>query len=245
MIKKTLILGLVIFGLLSFSTLNVTAVEDELEDVLDDVIYTDEDSNVEEVSDKPNLDIEKLYWGRNGQAVTLTLTVKGSIEDEGSLEIWRLGYDTKYAEEKLEEFGEDTEALLAYFESLIIGENIIKYGFLVETVENLYEIFYVNEEFLITDSYSTELVPGDFDVDGSDLTITFDLIDEGDKIANLSVDTMEFTETTAYADNLLGEAESITKETTDTNDDKGSPGFEMIAVITAIAIAFIILRRKK
>ena len=32
MIKKTLILGLVIFGLLSFSTLSVTAVEDELGD---------------------------------------------------------------------------------------------------------------------------------------------------------------------------------------------------------------------
>jgi len=173
----------------------------------------------------------------------LTLTVKGSIEDKGSLEIWRLGYDNEYAEEKLKEFGEDTAALTAYLESLIIGENIISYGFSVETVENLYDIFYVNQEFLIKDQYSPELTPGDFDVDGSELTITFDLIDEGDQIANLSTDTMEITETTSYADDLFGEAEDLTKKATST--DNGSPGFEMIAVIAAIAIAFIILRRKK
>jgi len=47
MIKKTLILGVVIFGLLSLSTLSATAVEDELEDVLDDVMSTDEAGNAE------------------------------------------------------------------------------------------------------------------------------------------------------------------------------------------------------
>lgn len=244
MIKKALILGVVALVLLSFSALNAVAAEGVIEDEKDDVTSEDAELNIEEGADKPNLDIDKLSWSRDGQNVDLTLTVAGSIEDKGSLEIFRFYMDEEYQAEKLEEIGEDGDALEEYFNLLLNETNFVTYGLSVETQENFYGIFYVNQEFLIKDLYSTDLIPGEIDVDGSDLTVSFELIDEGDIILNLSADTMDFTQTMSYMDDLLGEAESIQEEEP-ADEPKGSPGFEMIGVLAAIAIAFIIIRRKK
>ena len=244
MIKKTVILGLRVCSFLVSSTISAVAAEGVIDDELDDV----EDENFELVSDAPNFDIDKLTYERNGQSVTLKLTLneKGVIENKGNLEIFKILFDNEYAQELEERLPEMTEEEFEEYINMI-SEPCIYYWLILKTKENEYNLSYVNEEYIIKDLYSTELVQGDVDVDGNDLTFSFDLIDSGDRLVNLSATAMELVgmlEMVVYSDSVEGDCVDAAASGSG-GDSSKTPGFEMIAVIVAIAIAFIILRRKK
>ena len=97
MIKKALILGLLMCSILLASTLLVSAADQEttLNDTEDDVLDWLQSTEEELVytAEKPNIDIVQLDYSRTGKRVTLALTVKGKIEDRGSMEEEEENYD--------------------------------------------------------------------------------------------------------------------------------------------------------
>ena len=240
MIKKTVILGLIVCSFLVSSTISVAAAEGVIDDELDDV----EDMVGDFTSGAPNLDIDKVTYKREGQTVTLKLSVNenGVIENKGSLELFRLDQDEDYLEEKMIEMEQWTEEEILEYYEFLMGP-FISYTLILKTKENNYNISYVNEEHLIKDLYSTNEVQGDVDVDGNELTITFDLIDSGDRLVNLSTITVDYSETESYLDEVVGDC--VDAAASSGSSGSNTPGFEMIVVIAAIAIALIVLRRKK
>ena len=79
-IGKILILAMVVGSLLITSTASVTAADKTIIDAEDDVIDIEG-----ELSNYPNIDIIELTYTKEGIRVTLTMEVKGEIENLGSL----------------------------------------------------------------------------------------------------------------------------------------------------------------
>ena len=249
MIKKTVILGLIICSFLVSSTISVVAAEGVIDDDLDDVF---DEEKYEETSDVPNLDIDKVTYKREGQTVTIKLSVneRGVIENKGSLETFKF---LLLDEDSYLEYMEELEARVLemteeereeYFDMLL--NSYIGYWFILKTKENEYNISYVNEEYIIKDTYSTGEVQGNVDVDGNELTVSFDLLDSGDRLVNLTVAAIEIIEmlSPVYTDDASIDCIDAAASGSSGSSSK-TPGFEMIALLAALAIAFIILRRKK
>jgi len=83
MMKKLLICGLVFFSILFASTLCVSAADEKK-------TFTDDQNDVVDMdnvttSQKPNIDIVQIDYSKTGTAVTLTLHVKGNIENRGDI----------------------------------------------------------------------------------------------------------------------------------------------------------------
>ena len=91
MMKKIFILGFIICSMLIASTYPVIAADEEktLEDDEADVLdFLKSEQQGEEVytDDKPNIDILIVEYSKTGKEVTMTLEVKGVIEDAGDME---------------------------------------------------------------------------------------------------------------------------------------------------------------
>jgi len=118
-IEKVLILAMAICCLLIISSINVAAAEKTIIDSEDDVM----DAITGEIIDYPNIDIKELTYDREGINVTLTMTVKGEIENLGDLE-------------------EPTGL-----------EDIITYALTLTTSFDTYLIYYVNNYCALQTSY--------------------------------------------------------------------------------------------
>jgi len=118
-IEKVLILAMAICCLLIISSINVAAAEKTIIDSEDDVM----DAITGEIIDYPNIDIKELTYDREGINVTLTMTVKGEIENLGDLE--------------------DPTGL----------EDIITYALTLTTSFDTYLIYYVNNYCALQTSY--------------------------------------------------------------------------------------------
>ena len=83
--KKIVIVGLILASFLFASTFSVTAADEErsfTDSPANDVI----DTSTEETTDgKPNIDITEVSYVKEIKEVTLTLTVKGDIENRGDI----------------------------------------------------------------------------------------------------------------------------------------------------------------
>jgi len=244
MLKKTLILGIIISSLIMLTAIQAIAAENEIIDDLDDVVNVDN----EQFSDKQNIDIKQITYNRNGKTVTLTLTVKGDIENRGDIDIFRLDSDPDYIEEIEEKYGNDEEALLAFLFSLDFNYTV--YQFKIETKDNIYNINYVNKEILVYDEYSVGLLDGNYDVDGSDLTVSFELLDDGDKLSNITVSTSEtkgvdlISEEIGeeYYDSASGECndEGSNNDNDKKNDNNGN-GTSNAAILLLLVIVILII----
>ena len=118
-IEKVLIPAMAICCLLIISSINVAAAEKTIIDSEDDVM----DAITGEIIDYPNIDIKELTYDREGINVTLTMTVKGEIENLGDLE-------------------EPTGL-----------EDIITYALTLTTSFDTYLIYYVNNYCALQTSY--------------------------------------------------------------------------------------------
>ena len=118
-IEKVLILAMTICCLLIVSSINVAAAEKTIIDSEDDVM----DAITGEIIDYQNIDIKELTYEREGINVTLTMTVKGEIENLGDLE-------------------EPTGL-----------EDIVTYALTLTTSFDTYLIYYVNNYCVLQTSY--------------------------------------------------------------------------------------------
>lgn len=173
MLKKTMILGMILTVLMILSVYTVNAEDTTVTmiDSTDDVFKfnsNDEDlDDLETVDFMTNVDITKLEYKQEGQIATITLTVKGEIEDRGSLA------DT---------FGID--------EADFTGDYVV-YMFELYTYYNYYSLVYCNQEVNITNG-EEYLDPVSFSVDDDKLTIVFNLLDEDDSFESIAAITTDW-----------------------------------------------------
>jgi len=162
MIKKLLILGIILISLLLASVYTVNAADNikVITDAENDVIKSDFTTGTETtVSNRPNADIILLRYEKNGKTATVTLTVKGQIENRGSIdELW----------DALSGDGSDT---------FDITMDYALYEIDVTTDSNYYGVTYINNEVNITSSEGY-MAPISLEATGSTITVTFDLISE-------------------------------------------------------------------
>lgn len=174
MMKKTLIIGMLLTSLLIVSTFSVGAIEETktIEDDEDDVVKSDFEEGTETiVSNKPNVDITKIKYERDDQDVTVTLTVKGKIENRGNIE------------DLLGSSDEDPD-------SSDFSLNFVMYGIELTTSSMFYSITYVNN--VCNMSYSDGYMdPESCSATGSNLVVSFDLQDEDETFVSLSAITMD------------------------------------------------------
>ena len=128
---KTIIVATVILMLLTnspFAIINdpIEEITDPCNDVIEMSFYGD---NITYTDEKPNLDIKKITYCKEDQSsnVTITLEVKGEIENENDIDLYN--------------YSNSSGKVTAYLTYL-------------ETTNNTYEISYIDEEL---DIYNTDL----------------------------------------------------------------------------------------
>ena len=141
-----------------------------IDDPEDDVIISSADemlepgSTFETTSEKPNVDITKVtyFYSEQDDTITLTLEVKGSIEDKNDFDM-----DNPNATD--------------------FTGSMIQYSLLLEMSNNSHEIQYVDQNCTV-DGEPTD----DFTVSGSSLSVTFDNINAGETYVACYGYTMQF-----------------------------------------------------
>ncbi len=216
MLKKTLILGIILISLLVVSTFSASAVEETktIEDNEDDVLKAEgfDPESGTPVSYKPNVDITKIIYEQKDQSATVTLTVKGKIENRGNIE-------------------EDSDPSdLSY--------DFVTYAIEIETSSTSYGIQYINEVCYLTKNMVEEIEPRSFSDDGSNLVVSFDLQDDDETLVSVSAITMDMKLLAFYMDvapdpidlevTASGPSKWKVNETISFSGevDGGSPGYE-------------------
>jgi len=180
--KKIWIVGLIIFSLFITSMSSVIAADeteiitDDEDDVFD--FFSSYDGEISYVSTVPNIDVISVTYEKGDGQATLTLTVKGEIENKGDI-------DESWDAETLE-----TIEYISYTSSLSMTNGAY------------YTVSYVNAKCQLSYADSLDALPEienisseDFTVEGANLTIFFTLRD-----AENSFDTLEvLTEYVRYS----------------------------------------------
>ena len=163
---------MIISSLLLIATFSVQAADTTITDTIDDVssvdYYTGETIVITSHPqiDVKNLDITQVTYTKEGAQATLTLQVRGDIENRGSI---------------IDLYSEDI------FDSL----NFVEYDFQLITSDGEYMVSYSNLTGQLNNGLETiNLTTSDFTVGGSVLTITFPLISADEIYEELSVTSM-------------------------------------------------------
>jgi hypothetical protein len=164
---------MIISSLLLIATFSVQAADVTITDIIEDVSsidYTTQETTV--VTSHPdidvqNIDIVKATYTQQGTQATVTLQVRGSIEDRG----------------KIIDLYNDAENP---FQAL----NFVEYDFQVTTSEQDYTISYANQTGQVGGVETINLSSSDFTVVGDTLTIVFTLASATEVYENLSVTSM-------------------------------------------------------
>ena len=250
MTKKIFTIGLIICSFL-VATMNIalavstTTLTDDANDVID--------LEGNEVNNKGYLDIKELVCSRDYRKVTLKLTVDDSIVNKGNIIIYRLIVDEEffnvYTASMTEE--EINETLIE-----MAQQDLVTYSFEISTTDdNLYSVFYINNEVLVFDQNFT-IIDGLKSVSGNTLIISFNLLSSKEKLVDVTVNADESSELTAlyFQDNegLYGEV-SDTDESNGGNNggssNDGGSGLTLfvvlivIIIIAGVAVVIYIVRR--
>ena len=169
---------------------------------------------------RPDIDITELSYTVSGDRVTLTLKVLGTITNSELISFW----------------------------------------FSLNTIDSSYTVMWINGELLSgigTDTGEGSHIDMDpeISVNGGTLSATFDVVGTftGDELTGHA---QEFTKagdvTAGHWQDLVPDDDPSDGQGDDGNGDDGgdkpptgTPGFELMAVIGAIAVALIILRKRK
>jgi len=170
--SKLWLVTMIVGSLFIIATCSVQAADVTITDVIEDVSsvdYLTQDTTV--VTSHPdievnNIDIVKATYTQQGTLATVTLQVRGNIEDRGKI-------------------------IDLYDENFFGALNFVEYDFQVITSEQDYTISYANKTGQInTGVESKNLTPSDFTVVGDTLTITFTLANANEVYEEISVTTM-------------------------------------------------------
>jgi hypothetical protein len=163
---------MMISSLFLIATSSVQAADETITDIIEDVSSVDyftQETTV--VTSHPeievnNLDIVKATYSQQGTQATVTLQVRGSIENRGKI---------------IDFYTDDTFGPL----------NFVEYDFSLSTTEQDYTISYANQTGQVSNGVdTTNLTSSDFTVVGDTLTITFDLTSAAEVYDNMSVTSM-------------------------------------------------------
>ena len=149
---KKILITLVIISLLYTSPLTIAESNHTIDDARDDVIYKDvSDININEINytdNRPNVDIVEMTYSHpdNSDQATITIEVDGVIEDRNDLDVDEIDPD-----------------------SMNFSGSVVTYFVELETSFSAYQIEYVNKNCTVNQEEAS------FVVDGSKLSITFDL----------------------------------------------------------------------
>jgi hypothetical protein len=170
--SKLSIITMIISSLLLIATLSVQAADVTITDIIDDVSSVDyftEETTV--VTSSPfinvqNIDIVKATYSQVDSEATVTLQVRGSIENRGKI---------------IDFYTDDTFGPLDF----------VEYDFTVTTSEQDYTISYANETGQVSNGIeATNLTSADFTVAGDTLTIHFPLTSASEVYDNMTVTSM-------------------------------------------------------
>jgi len=168
------IIAMIISSLLLVATFSVQAEETIIDgsgDVSSVDYFTQETMIVTSHPDinVNNLDIIQATYTQQGTQVTVSMKVKGAIENKGQLP------DQMFEDPLLES----------------LNFNFVEYGFEIATSEQVYSVTYVNQTGQIDDGIEvSNLTSSDFSVVGDTLSITFPLKSAEEIYENLSVTSM-------------------------------------------------------
>jgi len=167
--KNLLIITMIISSLFFLTTFSVEAADVTISDGMGDVgsidfltgetivVSNHPDINVE------NLDLVKTTYTQQGTQATVSLQVKGNIENRGKLLDW-------------------------YNEDILNSLDTVYYEFQIFTSEQDYLVTYSNETGMQQyNDVQNNLTSSNFSVVGSTLTITFTLVSADETYSNLSV----------------------------------------------------------
>ena len=169
--SKLWLVTMIVSSLFLIATFSVQAADVTITDIIEDVSSVDYlTSGTTVVTSNPyievaNIDIVKATYTQQGTQATVTLQVRGSIENRGK---------------SFEQMGEE----LGPF-------NFVEYDFQVTTSEQDYTISYANQSGQINNGIdSINLTSADYTVVGDTLTINFDLASAAEVYDNMSVTSM-------------------------------------------------------
>jgi PKD repeat protein len=171
--SKLWLVTMIASSLFLIATFSVQAADVTITDIIEDVSsidYLTQGTTV--VTSHPdidvkNLDIIKATYTKQGTQATVTVQVRGSIENRGKI-------IDLYNEE--ESFG---------------ALNFVEYDFQLTTSEQDYTISYANQTGQISNGIATSnLTSSDFTVVGDTLTVTFSLASAEEVYENMSITSM-------------------------------------------------------
>jgi len=161
---------MIVSSLFLIATFSVEAVD--ITDGMNDVISFDMTGESKVITYSPdiivdNLDLIQATYTQQGIQATVSLQVKGNIENRGKI---------------IDLYSEDALAAL----------DAVEYGFQLTTSEQDYSVSYSNEtgQLVIGGSDQINLTSSDFSVVGDTLTISFQLTSADETYANLSVTSL-------------------------------------------------------
>jgi len=197
------------------SALEITDPENDVDHIIKDPY------SIEPVSSKPNLDVTKVTCSIDGGVVTLSLTVKGEIEDDSSItyyveyECSDASYQFTYTNGNLNSKSSSIAGGEATMVDTATGHSIDP----ANTITATFNVVGTGETDGEVYGYAGEDFPLGVDEYWMDTTV----VDDG------------------------GPPDGGGQGTNDggNTDGSGTPGFEAIAVIGTLGIALIILRRKR
>jgi hypothetical protein len=192
----------------------VTAETGYITDDVDDV-YFNSDGDVElHINDKPMIDIIKTMYSTTESSVTITI----EINPKGAIE--------------------DSDRALYYAE--------------YESKDAIYQFRYANEggTAMVESGGTKGPVTAEYDIAGPTISATFELVGEDTSQVKLYGYAHYYDDASAgimgdyWMDNTGGTSDQGNGGNNNNNGGGGSPGFELLALIAALGIAFIILRKK-
>ena len=166
------LITMIISSLFLIATCSVQAADVTITDIIEDVSsidYMTQETTV--VTSHPlinvdNIDIVKATYSQEGTQATVTLQVRGTIENRGKI---------------IDLYDEDSFGNLDF----------VEYDFQLTTSEQEYTISYANQSGQYSDGVDTNnLTSSDFTVTGDTLSITFPLVSAEEVYDNISVTSM-------------------------------------------------------
>ncbi|HWR27532.1 MAG TPA: PKD domain-containing protein [Candidatus Thermoplasmatota archaeon] len=170
--SKLWLVTMIVSSLFLIATFSVQAADVTITDIIEDVSSVDYITQGTTVVtsnpyiDVANIDIVKATYSQQGTQATVTIQVRGSIENRGKI---------------IDDYDQDS------FNDL----NFVEYDFSLSTSEQDYTISYANQTGQISNGIdTTNLTSSDFTVAGDTLTIVFPLTSATEVYDNMSVTSM-------------------------------------------------------
>jgi len=231
-VRRRIVIFCINVGITSILLLTILASADTVDDETGDVEYSEWfdgiPSYIQDVNDKPNIDITEISYEISGGKITLSLQVVGVIEDAVEQAYWvqliseEARYFLSYSNGDGIGSGESYVTDDVSFENVTVSENTISCNF---------------------DWYGDEDYPtGQLDFSGQ---AGFDIL-EGNDVVAVYLDTVIHYEgeddEQEYDEE--GEEDELDEDSNGGNQG-GTPGFEIIVLCIALGIALTIWRRRK